>query len=58
MRHLGVLQVRQGAITEDEMTGGLPGELLTEGDKILLELKPQKAFLHGEVCVQILVYVM
>lgn len=50
---LGVLQVRQGAVTGDEMTRGLPGEPLTERDKTLLELKPLKAFLHGEVCVQI-----
>ena len=47
---LGVLQVRQGAVTGDEMTRGLPGEPLTVGDRSLLELKPLKAFLPGEVC--------
>lgn len=47
---LRVLQVRQGAETGDELTRGLPGEPLTAGDKSLLELKPLKVFLPGEVC--------
>lgn len=46
---LGVLQIREGATTGDELTRGLPGEPLTPGDKTLLELKPLKAFLPGEV---------
>lgn len=46
---LRVLQVRQGAVTGDELTRGLPGEPLTPGDRDLLELKPLKSFLPGEV---------
>ncbi|CAM9608936.1 unnamed protein product, partial [Ectocarpus sp. 12 AP-2014] len=46
---LSVLQVREGATAGDELTRGLPGEPLTPGDKTLLELKPLKAFLPGEV---------
>lgn len=46
---LRVLQVREGATTGDELTRGQPGEPLTIGDKTLLELKPLKAFLPGEV---------
>ena len=45
-----MLQVREGATAGDELTRGLPGEPLTGGDKALLELKPLKAFLPGEVC--------
>lgn len=45
-----MLQVREGAVTGDELTRGSPGEPLTDGDKKLLELKPLKAFLPGEVC--------
>ena len=48
--YLSALQVREGAVTGDELTRGLPGEPLTDGDKTLLELKPLKAFLPGEVC--------
>lgn len=44
-----MLQIREGATTGDELTRGLPGEPLTPGDKTLLELKPLKAFLSGEV---------
>lgn len=44
-----VLQVRQDAATGEELTRGLAGELLTAGDRALLELKPLKAFLEGEV---------
>lgn len=46
---LRVLQAREGATNGDELTRGLPGEPLTAGDKTLLELKPLKAFLPGEV---------
>ncbi len=46
-----MLQVvqREGATAGDELTRGLPGEPLTAGDRALLELKPLKAFLPGEV---------
>lgn len=54
---LSVLQVRQGAVTGDELARGLPGEPLTEGDRKLVELKPLKAFLPGEVCAYQCVYV-
>lgn len=48
---LRVLQVssREGAASGEELTRGLPGEPLTKGDMTLLELKPLKAFLPGEV---------
>ena len=48
---LRVLQVssREGATSGDELARGLPGEPLTKGDRALLELKPLKAFLPGEV---------
>lgn len=46
---LRVLQVRQDAVVGDELTRGLAGEPLTVGDKSLVELKPLKAFLPGEV---------
>lgn len=50
---LRVLQVssltREGATSGDELARGLPGEPLTKGDRTLLELKPLKAFLPGEV---------
>lgn len=48
---LRVLQVssREGAASGDELARGLPGEPLTKGDMTLLELKPLKAFLPGEV---------
>lgn len=46
-----MLQVssREGATSGDELARGLPGEPLTKGDRTLLELKPLKAFLPGEV---------
>lgn len=47
---LGALQVSQGAVAGNELTRGLAGEPLTVGDNKLLELKPLKAFLPGEVC--------
>lgn len=43
-------------MTGDELTRGLPGEPLTAGDLTLLELKPLKAFLPGEVCKLIPLY--
>lgn len=48
---LRVLQVssREGGTSGDELARGLPGEPLTKGDRALLELKPLKAFLPGEV---------
>lgn len=44
-----VLQVRKDSATVGELTRGQAGELLTAGDKGLLELKPLKAFFEGEV---------